>query len=101
MPVGTYLHLHAVGADNLVVVPSLARWGAKRGKSSCDPLEQQMSGSHVRRVLEIILYYPHSNIKISRSVRPICFFAIGYSSHTVLLGGWGHVSENYLLARRV
>jgi hypothetical protein len=52
MPVGTYLHLHALGATNHVAVPGLARYGAKRGTGSYDARDQHMSGSHVRRVLE-------------------------------------------------
>jgi hypothetical protein len=52
MPVGTYLSLHGVGVGNLVAVPCLARSGAERGTGSCDPRDQQLSGSHVRRVLE-------------------------------------------------
>jgi hypothetical protein len=51
-PVGTYLYLHAVGAGNPVAVPILARWGAERGTDSCDPRDQHLSGSPVRRVLE-------------------------------------------------
>jgi hypothetical protein len=51
-PVGTYLYLHAVGDGNPVAVPCLARQGAERGTDSCDPRDQQLSGSHVRRVLE-------------------------------------------------
>jgi hypothetical protein len=51
MPVGTYLHLHEVGAGNHVTVPSMARQGAKRGTDSCDPRDQQLSGSPVWRVL--------------------------------------------------
>jgi hypothetical protein len=51
-PVVTYFCLHAVGDGHHVAVPCLARWAAKRGTGSCDPWDQQQSGSHVRRVLE-------------------------------------------------
>jgi hypothetical protein len=51
-PVGTYFYLHAVGDGHHVAVPCLAWWAAKRGTGSCDPWDQQHSGSHVGRVLE-------------------------------------------------
>jgi hypothetical protein len=55
MPVGTYLYLHAVDAGNHVAVPCLAREGAARGTDSCDPRDQQLSGSPVRRVWKNII----------------------------------------------
>jgi hypothetical protein len=51
-PVGTYLYLHAVGVGSPVAMPGLARQGAERGTDICDPWDESMSGSHVRRVLE-------------------------------------------------
>jgi hypothetical protein len=55
MPVGTYLYLHAVVDGNHVAVLGLARLEARRGTGSCHPRDQHMSGSHVRRVLEIVI----------------------------------------------
>jgi hypothetical protein len=98
MSIGTYLYLHAVGANNHVAVPSLVREGAKRSTGSCDPRDQQLLGSHVRRVLKIKISVPqHSYLPLGQSDM---FLRDRAHSYTLQIRKRG-VSLKYSLARRV
>jgi hypothetical protein len=85
-PVGTYPYLHAVGAGNPIAVPGLARWGAERGTDSCDPRDQHLSGSHVRRVLKKHNIRTHAQGSPAQPVRYV-FSATKYSQ--ILSRRWG------------
>jgi hypothetical protein len=64
------------GAGNPVAVPCLARYGAKRADISIRRINMCRE-SHVHRAFKKPFLCNTGN-KISRSARPICFFAVSF-----------------------
>jgi hypothetical protein len=75
----------------------LGTFGTKRGTGSCDPWDQQLSGSHVRRVLE------NHNIRtpsLRSPARPVRYVFWRLNTHTYSPdNGAGAVSPKFVLAK--